>query len=116
MKGDTFQTKHFGTYVEHTDREDPAEEFTGVVRIQMNQRTGKSITHLYLDRADGSDKPFRYELPAFMKKYDKQHVALLGRKYAKVCGQKTFHKIIVIAVKQLDSNSQSSNDQEKISN
>lgn len=91
--------------MEQTLHEEPAKEFTGVVRVTTDAASGISATYLYADSDVGNDRPFRYDLPAFMKKYDKMPVAILGREYTKKVGRKTFYKIIVIAVRTFTAES-----------
>lgn len=93
MINDTMETTFFGTYVEQKDTSLPASEFIGTVKVFSYDSTSKAA---YLFTKDK-----RYDLPAFMQKYDGQTLAVLGRHYTKQIGNKIFDKIIVIAVKQL---------------
>lgn len=100
MKGDTINTKYFGTYIEHTDKAEPAEEIVGVVRIK--QRQNDLAYYLYTD--EPGNKSYRYDIPPFMAKYDKQRVAVLARRYQKQVGEKLYNKLIVIAVRVIKEN------------
>ena len=99
MKNDVLETRYFGTYVEKMDTETPAEEFVGNVSIR--ELNGIKSAFFYIPRDPGP--PLRYDLPKFMQKFDKCCVAILARKYQKQVGDKVYHKMCIISVRLLYS-------------
>lgn len=96
IKGMTFDTKYFGLYREERETDLMAEEIVGTVHV--NELNGHLGSFLYVRTKNRS---LRYDLPAFMQKYDGQKVALLGRVYTKRVNGVTYDKICVISVKPL---------------
>ena len=96
MKGEQLQTKHFGIYTEMKESTIPAIELTGKVRV--NSLNGLAAAFLY---TPSTTTPVRYDLPQFMQKFENQSVALIARPYTKQVGEKTYHKLVVIAAKPI---------------
>ena len=99
MKDDVLETQYFGTYVERMETDTPAEEFVG--NVSVRELNGNQSAFFYIPRAYAP--PLRYDLPQFMRKFDKCCVALLARKYQKQVGDRTYHKLCVISVRLLYS-------------
>lgn len=100
MIGETIVTKHFGTYTETKDTDKPVKELEGKVIVRA-PRDGSPKIHAYLFVGEKGNS-IRYDLPDFMKSYDKHNVAVLCREYTKkALNDKVYHKLIVITVKDL---------------
>ena len=95
MKGQTLETEHFGIYTEQKETDNLPQEFEGNVAVLSRG----AFEAPFLFTTKGLAR--RYDLPEFMKKYDKKHVVVLARKFSKTVGEKIYHKLVVISVKVL---------------
>lgn len=97
MKGDILRTKYFGTYTEERDTTVPVTEITG--RVQLKQYMPDTPAYLW---STDTGVAIRYDLPAFMKKYQGCKVAILGRQYQKQVGEKVYNKLVVVGTRVLE--------------
>lgn len=95
MKGQQISTKYFGIYTEQKDTDNLPEELEGDVVV----RSRNNLDAAFLFTTSG--KACRYDLPSFMQNYKNCRVAVLGRKFTKTVGDKTYNKLVVISVKVL---------------
>lgn len=98
MKGDTRETKYFGTYTEQRDTDNLPIEIIGKVIKKVYADTEAAYL---VSEAKGNK---RYDLPKFMLKYADQRVAVLARVFTKPVGEKVYYKLVVIAVRELKEN------------
>lgn len=99
--GEVIKTQYFGDYTEIRDSDLPVEELVGKVIVRA-PRDGSKNAHAYLFVTENGET-IRFDIPDFMKTYDKHNVAVLCRRYTKKAKQteKVYHKMIVISVKDL---------------
>lgn len=95
-KGDTLQTEHFGLYREKYDTDLPTGETIGILRVK--ELNGYAACFLYESTADGT---MRYDMPAWTVRYVNRKIAVLGRHWDKIVDGKTYHKIVVIGLREV---------------
>ena len=91
-------TKHFGMYTERMKNPLPLGEFVGTIKV--HKLPGHPpVAFLYV--CHDVDNYTRYDLPQFCQQFNEKKVAVLGRPYDKIVGERTYHKMLVVRVKEL---------------